>query len=91
MTHGPNVAKLIMQFVVREAIPPGGGIDDGVDFFMNQEKRRRILAKAEGEAIAAIALIKAAPDNPYGDDDEIIAGVLLARIAERKAAQKQHR
>lgn len=87
MAHGPNVTKLIMKFCARNVVPPGGGFVGVFDFITNPEKRLRVLARAEGEAISAIALIKAAPDNPYGDDDEKIAGVLLAGIEERKKEQ----
>jgi hypothetical protein len=82
-TYGPNVTKLITRFIAREAIPVGGGIADGIEFFKNPERRKQVLAKAEVEALAAIQLIKTAPDNPYGDNDEAIAGKLLEKIEER--------
>jgi hypothetical protein len=72
-----------MKFVSREAVPPGGSFADGVEFFTNAEHRKRVLEKAESDALAAIQLIKSAPDNPYGNDDEEIAGVLLNKIRER--------
>jgi len=81
--HGPNMTKLIIRFMAREAIPPRGGIADGLEFFKNPEHRKEVMAKAEANAIAAIQLIKAAPDNPFGDNDEEIAGILLKKIGER--------
>jgi hypothetical protein len=83
--HGPNVTELIIRFIAREAVPPGGGLADGIEFFKNPERRKQILAKAESNAIAAIQLIKTAPDNSFGDDDEEIAGMLLKKIEERTA------
>lgn len=82
--YGPNVTKLIIKFVAREAVPPGGGIAEGVEFLRNPERRKQILASAESKAILAIRLIKSAPDNPFGDDDENIAGELLNKIKERQ-------
>lgn len=86
--YGPNVTKLIIRFVAREAIPPGGGLADGIEFFRNQERRKQVLEKAESGALAAIQLIKAAPDNPYGDNDEEVALALLTKIEERKMGSK---
>jgi hypothetical protein len=85
--YGPNVTKLIMKFVMREAIPTGGGFADGIEFFMNPERRKQVLAKAEADAVEAIRLIKSAPDNSYGDDDEVIAGVILEKIAQKMATR----
>ncbi len=89
--YGPNVTKLILQFVAREAVPPGGGLVSGLKFFQDKEHRNRVMAKAVVDANAAILLIKSAPDNPYGNDDEVIAKVLLEKIEERKRTQFQNR
>jgi hypothetical protein len=82
--HGKNVTKLIIRFIAREAVPPGGGINNVAVFFSNAEHRKQIIESAEAKAIAAIQLIKNAPDNPYGDDEEIIAGILLEKIQEKQ-------
>jgi hypothetical protein len=81
--YGPNVTKLITKFIAREAIPPGGGMADGIEFFLNPERRKQVLAKAEADTLESIRAIKAAPDNPFGDNDEEIAGALLKKIEER--------
>jgi hypothetical protein len=81
--HGPNVTKLIIRFIALEAVPPGGGLASAIEFFKNQELRKQVLESAEAKAMQAIQLIKSAPDNPYGEDDEQIAGELLKKIAER--------
>jgi hypothetical protein len=82
--HGPNVTKLIVKFIAREAIPSGGGLADGIEFIRNSERRKQVLESAEVKAIQAIQLIKSAPDNPFGNDDEQIAGILLKKIEEKK-------
>jgi hypothetical protein len=82
--HGKNVTRLILQFVPREAIPPGGGLADALLFFQDAEHRKQVLDNAEALAMRAIELIKSAPDNPYGDDDETIAAEILRQIQERK-------
>jgi hypothetical protein len=81
---GPNVTKLITKFIAREAIPPGGGLANGIEFFTNPEKRKEILAKAERNAMECIRIIKSAPDNPYGDNDEVIAGIILKKIEQKR-------
>ena len=83
--YGPKVTKLILHFAAREAVPPGGGgITSGLEFFQNPERRKEVMAKAVIGAHMAIELIKIAPDNPYGDDDEKIAEYLLAKIEEKR-------
>jgi hypothetical protein len=86
--YGPNVTKLITQFIAREAVPPGGGLVSGLKFFQDKEYRKQVLKKAEADALTAIKAIQSAPDNPYGDDPEVIAGALLEKIRERKEARK---
>jgi hypothetical protein len=87
--HGPFVTKLILAVLAREAIPPGGGIADGIKFFTDSEHRSMLLAKAESEAVAFIQEIKAAPDNYLGNDDEHIAEELLKMIAARVKIMKR--
>jgi hypothetical protein len=78
--HGEFVTKLIIRFIAREAIPPGGGIADGIEFFKDKEHRTRVIEKAEANAMLAIQLIRRAPDNPFGNDDEQIAQEILKGI-----------
>lgn len=84
--YGPNVTKLITRFAARETIPPGTGsksFDNAIRFFQDPELRKKILEKAESDALKAIQLVKSAPDNPYGNDDEKIAGIILEKVSER--------
>ena len=87
--YGPNVTKLITKFISREAVPPGGGLASALEFFSDAEKRKKVLDSAEAKAIQAIQLIKSAPDNPFGDDDEAIASGLLAKIQERQLTRRE--
>ena len=89
--HGPNMKKLIVKFIAREAIPPGGGIAAGMEFLTNPERREQVIAKAVVNAAAAVLLIKSAPDNPFGDNEEEIAEFILKRldcVAKKIAEQK---
>ena len=87
--HSPNVTKLITRFIAREAIPPGGGLMDGVEFLIDRERRKQVLESAESKALQAIQLVRSAPDNPFGNDDEQIAGELLKKIKERDEENKK--
>lgn len=83
MTQGPNVKKLIAHKMSIDAIPNGGGLGDGLKFLMDKQ---RIIAgaKAATEWVnQAISVVKTAPDNPWGDDDEAIAGEILRQVKER--------
>jgi hypothetical protein len=86
--YGPNFTKLIKKFIVRGAVPPGAGIATALEFFTDPDKRKMVLDQAEMKAIEAVQLIHSAPDNPYGDDIEAIAGALVEKIEERQAQQK---
>jgi hypothetical protein len=83
MTYGPNVSKLLTKFIAREAVPVGGGFQDGIKFLTDQEHRKKVLQKAEEMMLLSIKAIKSAPDNPFGTDDEKIAEEILKRIAEK--------
>lgn len=82
--HGKYVTKLITRFFIIEIIPKGGGVDDALKYFQDREHRKRVTDAAEKKAIAAIELVKTAPDNPFGDDDERIAQALLSLDEKRR-------
>ena len=84
MSCGPNVQKLLSKFIARNAVPSGGGLADGLKFFTDPDHRRKVLQKSEEELLLAIKLIKMAPDNTFGTDDETIAGEILHRIDEKE-------
>lgn len=87
---GPNVKRLIVHKMSLLAIPVGSGKDSlslGVEALTNRGKFASIAAEASDWVRKAIAVMKTAPDNPYGDDDEAIAGALLKGIEEREQSQ----
>lgn len=78
---GPNTKKLLAHLIALEAIPPGGGLTSGIEFLQNP---RQGIQRAAANLEAALAVVKSAPDNPYGDDDEAIAAAILERIEARQ-------
>lgn len=79
---GKNMKRLLAVRVSREAIPPGGGFAAGLDFLMNPERMKEVTRQSLEWCDQAIAAVRAAPDNPYGDDEETIAGVILAQLGD---------
>jgi hypothetical protein len=80
---GANMKRFLAYKVSRDAIPDGGGFAAGLDFLMNPQRMKEVSLKALEWCDQAIAAVKSAPDNPYGDDEETIAGVILAGIDAR--------
>lgn len=78
-----NVVKLIIWIISQKAIPNGGGFADGIKFWTDAEYRKRIMDESKREADAYIELVKTAPDNPYGNDDEAIASAILDQLKGR--------
>lgn len=82
---GPNAKKLFAAFLAKEAVPDGGGLADSMKFFLDKEHRAGVIERAAKNFEAGIAAVKAAPDNPYGDDEEAICAAVLARLAQDAA------
>jgi hypothetical protein len=82
---GPNVRKLVAAKMARDAVPPGGGVGNAIRFLTTPGAVTDGARKAQEWVKAAIAAVKAAPDNPYGDDDEAIAAEVLRQIERKKA------
>lgn len=80
---GPNVKKLIIRKMSVDAIPSNGGLADGLKFLSSAESIRNGCRDATQWVADAIAAVKAAPNNHFGDDDEAIAGEILRQIEER--------
>lgn len=78
---GPNTKKLLARFAARIAIPPGAGFTAGIEALKAPGDLTR---KAIVQMDIAIAAIRAAPDNPYGTDEETIAEVILAELEKVK-------
>lgn len=85
-TIGPNVKRLIIRKMSVDAIPKGGGFGDGIDFLMSGKIGESAKA-ATAWVKEALRVFKTAPDNPFGDDDEAIAGHILAGIEAREKKQ----
>lgn len=83
---GANLKRLLAMRVAREAIPPGGGLGAGIDFLLNPERVKETTHKALEWCDQAIAAVRVAPDNPYGDDEETIAGVILEQVRRQELA-----
>lgn len=88
-TIGPNVQRLIARKMALIAIPPGGGIGDGLAFLQDKEKMVQAGKDAATWVHQAIQAIKCAPDNRWGDDDEAIAAEILRRIAEADNRERE--
>ena len=84
---GPNAKRLLAHFIAWEAVPRNGGLADGLRFLSDPDARRRGLERAMSNTQTAIDLVKSAPDNPYGDDDEAIAAAILERVNRRVSGE----
>jgi hypothetical protein len=84
--QGSNVRKLIVHKMSLLAIRPGSesGLGQMTDFLKSPDRMMAVAREATDWARGAIAAVKTAPDNSYGDDDEAIAGEILRRVEEIK-------
>jgi len=80
-----NLTRLICHIASLDAIPVGGEIQDGLNFLTDPNLANR-LNTAKVKANTYIDAILSTHDNPYGDDREKVAGVILERIAEKQSA-----
>jgi hypothetical protein len=78
--QGPNVKKLIVRRMSQLIVPKDGGLMDALKSLSSAENISKTAREATAWVEAAVAAVKAAPDNPYGDDDELIVGEILRRI-----------
>lgn len=86
--QGPNVRRLITYKMSGLAVPAGGGLTDALALFTEPGRLGRVAREATAWVEEAIAVVKTAPDNPFGDDDEAIAGELLARLEAKKRVER---
>lgn len=91
MKQGPNVRKLIAHKMSLLMVPPGIG-NKAFSHAMGELTKPGNLVEIAKEATrwveAALAAVKAAPDCPFGNDDEAIAKEILDRVA---AIEKQRK
>ena len=88
MKHGPNMQRIIATLFANNAIPAGGGLEDGIAALM-PGKIQEGMKRAEAEALKMMRVVKSAPDNPFGNDNEAIAGYVLRHILELKESAKK--
>lgn len=81
---GKNVKRLMAYKVSRDAIPDGGGMVAGIAFILDRERMIETSRKALEWVDASIQAIRDTYDNPYGDDEETIAGAILEKIEGKK-------
>lgn len=81
---GPNTKKLFLHLVSLRAIPDGGKTRDVINFFADSNARNKIIDDAFNDLKEILNVVKSAPDNPYGDDDEAISEEILRRYEIRE-------
>lgn len=79
---GPNVKRLLVLKVAKDAIPDGGGFAAGIDALMTPGRMVELSRNALMWIEEALTVFKSASDNPYGDNDEAIAGAILHTMGE---------
>ena len=76
---GPNEKRLVTKRMATIMIPPGAGPLEGFNALTGPN-----LGKIAKEAMVwvrdAIEVVKLAPDNPFGNDDEVITEAILKEI-----------
>jgi hypothetical protein len=84
---GPNVERLIARKMAVDAVQSWGKIGNAIRWTTRPEEALAdSAAAARRSVLESIAAVKAAANNPHGDDDEAIAGEIL-RLAEERDAQ----
>jgi hypothetical protein len=85
MIQGPNVKKLIVRKMALLIVPRGSntGLGDVVDV-LKGGRLGDVAREATDWVEAALRAVKSASGNPYGDDDEAIAGEILRGIDKKR-------
>jgi len=77
---GPNVKKLIAHKMSLEMVPSGSGFMGAIEAIREPGRIGREAKAATDWVQMAITAVRSAPDNLFGDDDELIAGEILRRL-----------
>lgn len=85
---GPNAKKLVARKFSLLSIPEGGGLHSAIAVLTSPDRMASLMKEAKEWVAAAIELVKSAPDNPYGDNDEAIAGAILKQIGDRNPSRR---
>lgn len=85
MKQGPNVTKLIAHKMSLIMVPTG--VENAFAATLSNLTKPGGISDAATQAAEwvknALAAVKAAPDNLFGDDDEAIAGEILRKAWEK--------
>ena len=81
---GPNIRKLICHRMSSIIVPPNGGFKDVFSAIKTPGRLTQVARESTEWVESAVACVKSAPNNPFGDDDEAIAGEILRRVEERR-------
>ena len=68
--------KLAIHLATIKAIPNNGGIQDGINWLLDQEQMTKDLKQSFEEIEEIIRVVRSAPDNPYEDDEQICKAIL---------------
>jgi hypothetical protein len=87
-TQGPNVKALIIRkmslIMIPADTPKGQALATGVRALTTTGNIGVVAREATEWVEKALALVKRSKHNPFGDDDEAIAGDILRRIGGKK-------
>ena len=88
----PNVKKLIIRKVSMDAIPKGGGLQDGIKFLLDKERMVKAFREAEAWFEEEVGMLREASlPNPYKYlTNEEIAGCILEQLEQRDRERKAH-
>lgn len=78
---GPNLKRLMIIAMARIAVPPKSPnpMASAIEALKDSANVARRALEWCDEAMAAV---RSAPDNPYGSDEETIAGAILDKLGE---------
>ena len=84
-----NVQKLIFHKMSVDMIPAGSGnpLGVGIAALLDNKRRTQAFINAQKWVAEAIAVVKTAPDNPWGNDDEKIEGAILDKLRTKLATK----
>lgn len=81
---GTNLKRLIAYKVSQDAVPAGGGVKDALAALTTPGRMAELSRNALAWVDQAVAAVRSAPDNPYGDDEEAICGAILEQLGIKK-------
>ena len=80
---GPNFKRLVCMKASQIIIPKNCKIADAINSIIAPGRLQDATRVAYEWVRFAIDAVKKAPANPFGNDEEAIAGEILKRVAER--------